>query len=57
MLDLILCLLFDADDTVIMSDTSDDLQEALDELYLYCSQWKLNVNVEKNKDIRFFFQN
>lgn len=47
MLILKLCLLFYADDTVIMTETADDLQKALDEFHVYCSQCKLNVNVEK----------
>lgn len=53
MLYLKLCLLFYADDTVIMSETADDLQKALDEFHVYCSQWKLNVNVEKTKILVF----
>lgn len=48
-----LCLLFYADDTVIMTETADDLQKALDEFHVYCSQWKLNVNVEKTKILVF----
>lgn len=54
MLYMKLCLLFYADDTVIMTETADDLQKALDEFHVYCSQWKLNVNVEKTKILVFF---
>lgn len=53
MLYMKLCLLFYADDTVIMTETADDLQKALDEFHVYCSQWKLNVNVEKTKILVF----
>lgn len=38
MLYLKICLLFFAGDTVIMTKTPDDLQKALDELHVYCSQ-------------------
>ena len=48
-----LSVLFYADDTVIMAETADDLQKALDEFHVYCSQWKLIVNVEKAKIIVF----
>lgn len=55
MLYLKICLLFFAGDTVIMTETADDLQKALDELHVYCSQWKLNVNLARKnpKDISF----
>jgi hypothetical protein len=26
----------------------------LNEFFIYCTQWKLNVNVEKKKDYHFF---
>ncbi|XP_061167256.1 uncharacterized protein LOC133176104 [Saccostrea echinata] len=39
-----LFILLYADDTVILAETDVDLQKALDDFYLYCSQWKLNVN-------------
>jgi hypothetical protein len=48
-----LSVLFYADDTVIMAETADDLQKGLDEFYVYCSRWKLNVNVEKTKVLVF----
>lgn len=44
-LHLKLLILFYADDTVIMGD----LQNALNEFYIYCTRWKLSVNVNKTK--------
>ena len=32
-----------------MSETPEELQEALDSLYNYCNEWKLKVNETKNK--------
>ena len=40
-----------------MAQSADDLQWAMGfkEMFsIYCTQWKLNVNVEKNKTISFF---
>ena len=48
-----LSILFYADDTVIMAETADDLQKALNEFYLYCNQWKLQVNTDKTKILIF----
>ena len=48
-----LSVLFYADDTVIMAETANDLQKGLDEFHVYCSRWKLNVNVEKTKVLVF----
>lgn len=48
-----LYLLLYADDTIIMSENSSDLQCALNELYLYCSDWDLNVNTSKTKIVIF----
>ena len=48
-----LCVLFYADDTVILAETPDDLQIALNEFCLYCEQWKLNVNISKTKILVF----
>ena len=36
-----------------MAESADDLQCALNEFYLYCTQWKLNVNVENSKILIF----
>lgn len=49
LLHLKLLILFYADDTVIMAESTEDLQNALNEFYSYCTQWKLNVNVIKQK--------
>ena len=38
-----------ADDTVIMSETKEDLQKQLDVFSEYCKFWQLKVNVEKTK--------
>jgi hypothetical protein len=48
-----LSVLFYTDDTVIMAETADDLQKALDEIRWICSRWKLKVNVEKTKVLVF----
>lgn len=42
-----------ADDTVLMSETEDDLQCQLHCFQMYCEKWKLQVNVEKTKIIIF----
>jgi hypothetical protein len=42
-----------ADDTVILAESAEDLQLALNEFFIYCTQWKLNVNVEKTKIMIF----
>ena len=44
-----LFVLLDADKTVIISESADDLHHAYNEFYTYCNQWKLTVNVEKTK--------
>ena len=51
--DLKLCMLLYADDSVILSETRDGLQEGLDYLYDYCQRWKLTVNTEKTKVLVF----
>ena len=35
------------DDTVIMANTENELQLALNNLEAYCKQWKLHVNTDK----------
>ena len=42
-----------ADDTVLMSDTSDGLQTLLNNFYEYSKLWKLKVNIDKTKIIVF----
>lgn len=53
LLHLKLLILFYADDTVIMAESTEDLQNALNEFYSYCTQWKLKVNVNKTKIMVF----
>ena len=48
-----LLVLFYADDTVIMAESADELQHALSEFQIYCSYWKLKVNVDKTKILVF----
>lgn len=48
----VLILLY-ADDTVILSDNNNDLQEALNIFEQYCEEWKLTVNIEKTKVLIF----
>ena len=38
-----------ADDTVLLSDNKDVLQLALNVFSNYCLQWKLQVNIKKQK--------
>jgi len=38
-----------ADDTVILSNTPEGLQECLNQLKSYCNRWKLTVNASKTK--------
>ena len=42
-----------ADDTVVMAESPQELQTALDTLYQYCHDWKLTVNTSKTKVIIF----
>lgn len=46
------CLMF-ADDLVLLSNSASGLQTCLDNLYNYCSQWDLKVNLSKTKVIVF----
>jgi hypothetical protein len=43
-----------ADDTVLMSETSDGLQTLLNNCYEYSKLWKLKVNIDKTKMMVFF---
>ena len=38
-----------ADDTVLLSETKEGLQNILDRLYTYSSKWNIDVNVDKTK--------
>ena len=42
-----------ADDTVIMAESEDDLQDALNRLHSYCEEWSLNINLDKTKIVIF----
>ena len=44
-----LLALYYADDTILMSESPSELQNALDELFNYCQKWKLKVNEDKTK--------
>ena len=46
------CLLY-ADDLVLFSDTKNGLQQKLDILNNYCTEWCIEVNVKKTKVIIF----
>ena len=46
-------LILYADDTVLLSETPEDLQKQLDLFYEYCTAWKLKVNVDKTKIVGF----
>ena len=46
-------LLLYADDTVLISDTAEDLQNALNLYERYCQEWHLKVNNEKSKIVVF----
>ena len=52
----IITLLY-ADDTIIMSDNPQKLQESLKAFELYCKQWKLNINTDKTKVVIFGSKN
>ena len=48
-----LLVLLYADDTIVLSNTAAGLQKALEDLYNYCTKWKLQVNSSKTKVIIF----
>lgn len=45
-----LLIILYADDTVLLSETPEDLQNQLNSFLLYCQKWKLEVNFEKLKN-------
>lgn len=49
-----LFLLLYADDTILMSESKNDLQYQLDCFFQYCKDWKLTVNFDKTKVVVFF---
>ena len=48
-----LFLLLCADDAVILTETPEKLQEAINELFVYCYYWKLKLNTEKSRTVVF----
>ena len=48
-----LYVLLYADDTIIMAEGPNELQLALNALSEYCQAWKLTINIDKTKIIRF----
>ena len=46
------CLLY-ADDVILLSSTSQGLQNKLNKLNVYCNDWCLNINVTKTKVLVF----
>ena len=44
-----LYILLYADDTVIFAESKEELQSALNAIYLYCKSWYLQVNPSKTK--------
>ena len=48
-----LLVLFYADDCVILAESAEELQNALNEFQMSCFEWKLTVNVDKTKILIF----
>jgi exonuclease III len=48
-----LFVLLYADDTIVLGESPEELQQALSGLYDYCQQWHLEVNIDKTKIIVF----
>ena len=48
-----LFILLNADDTVLMSESPNGLQSALNVYNDYCKEWKLTVNINKSKVVIF----
>ena len=48
-----LSIILYADDTVLMSESSSNLQTLLDKFYLYCDTWKMKVNVDNTRIVFF----
>ena len=42
-----------ADDTIIMAESEQDLQTALDAVFSFCKLWYLELNISKTKVIIF----
>lgn len=48
-----LFVLLYADDTILVSETPEDLQTLLNSLDVYCNQWKMQINQNKSKIVIF----
>ena len=48
-----LYVLLYADDTIILAETAEDLQQALHSLNDYCNKWHLHINISKTKIVIF----
>ena len=48
-----LFLLLYADDTVVLAESPEKMQKALDALNVYCEVWGLSINVKKTKVVLF----
>jgi hypothetical protein len=46
-----------ADDTVLLSETKEGMQQSLNIFQLYCDLWKLDVNINKTKVMVFSKKN
>jgi hypothetical protein len=42
-----------ADDTVILAESKEELQAALNSMYLYCKTWDLEINASKTRIVIF----
>ena len=42
-------VLLHADDTIVLAESSSELQKALNAVHQYCENWKLTVNMDKTK--------
>jgi hypothetical protein len=42
-----------ADDTVILAESKEELQAALNSMYLYCKTWDLEINASKTEIVIF----
>ena len=36
-----------ADDTVLVAESSEDLQKTIDRFHFYCKRWNLKMNIDK----------
>ena len=48
-----LFILIYTDDTVILAESSDDMQNQINYFYDFCKKWRLKVNIEKSKVLVF----